>query len=268
MDRNQRSISTVKKLAEPARETEGRQWVQERPNRSRSCHESPEGGLGGGEGSAEESWSRPPTPFVQSRPPSIKDNCINLFPIRRRNSRSFGLITLLNEPAPPTSSGLLRLSIKFSSRSAERPSRPSSIPLASFLSSLPQLNYNLYESRPRKCAAEDGAASREFLKKIITIRAAPPPLPETRHSLAIDGGEWQRESSLSSSRANCRSRSQLRRRERIESCPRVDGNRLIPRAWDWSLETAAGSICLAYRAIVPRNRLRQLMPAAQDIAFT
>ena len=27
------------------------------------------------------------TPFVHSRSPSIKDNCINLFPIRRRNSR-------------------------------------------------------------------------------------------------------------------------------------------------------------------------------------
>lgn len=71
------------------------------------------------------------TPFVHSRSPPIKDNCINLFPIRRRNSRSFGLITLLNDPAPPASSGL-RLSIKFLGESKE----PATVFFLSFFGSL------------------------------------------------------------------------------------------------------------------------------------
>lgn len=118
------------------------------------------------------------SPFVQSRPPSIKDNCINLFPIRRRNSRSFELITLLNDPAPPTSSGL-RLSIKFSSRSRTTrvPLPPSSLHPGS-LSFLPLLNCNLYESRPRKCTGtEEGAGSREFLKNYYYQPAPPSILP-------------------------------------------------------------------------------------------
>lgn len=59
------------------------------------------------------SWLTPPLSSTRRDPPRSKDNCINLFPIRRRNSRSFGLITLLNDPAPPSSSRITSLSIKF-----------------------------------------------------------------------------------------------------------------------------------------------------------
>lgn len=89
------------------------------------------------------------TPLLSSTrdPPRSKDNCINLFPIRRRNSRSFGLITLLNDPAPPSSSRITSLSIKFLGERRTTIFLPRLVHrLRSFL---PLLNCNLYESRPR-----------------------------------------------------------------------------------------------------------------------
>jgi len=70
-----------------------------------------------------------------------KDNCINLFPIRHRNSRSFGLITLLKDSAAtPYHPAGLRLPIKFLEEQNARPP-------AVHRCFLTLLNRDLYESR-------------------------------------------------------------------------------------------------------------------------
>lgn len=63
-------------------------------------------------------WSEELPPLLPPRQVTTaaerKDNCINLFPIRHRNSRSFGLITLLKDStATPYHPVGLRFPIKF-----------------------------------------------------------------------------------------------------------------------------------------------------------
>lgn len=129
----------------------------------------------------------PPLSSTRDRPRS-KDNCINLFPIRRRNSRSLGLITLLN--APPSSSqdyeSLDKIPLGEEEEEEEEPttSSSSSTGLVHRLRSfLPLLNCNLYESRPRVNARGRGREGRRVewrvLKKLL------PPTPR-RYSTAID----------------------------------------------------------------------------------
>lgn len=69
------------------------------------------------------------------------DNCINLFPIRHRNSRSFGLITLLKDLAATSYHPAgLRFPIKFLQEQNARPP-------AVHRRSLTLLNRDLHESR-------------------------------------------------------------------------------------------------------------------------
>ena len=93
-----------------------------------------------------------------------KDNCINLFPIRHRNSRSFGLITLLKDStATPYHPVGLRFPIKFL---AEQNARPP----AAHHRSLTLLNRDLHR---RITAGADRFVPmvsniQEFFKTVIT----------------------------------------------------------------------------------------------------